>query len=424
MNTLSRTLSPSKQRSRPSLASRSLVINRLRRLTTGRIVLREGDEKTVFGSPDAEGLQCELTVLDPRFYRRLIRGGSIGAAESFMDGQWTVDDLTTLLRIVARDLQVADGLEGGLTRIKILFDRFRHLFRANTVSGSRRNIADHYDLGNEFFATFLDPTMTYSCAVFDGPDATLEQGSTRKYDLICRKLGLTPEHDVLEIGTGWGGFALHAAQHYGCRVTTTTISRQQYDFARQRVEENGLGDRITLLTDDYRQLPKKTGRRFDRLVSIEMIEAVGHDNLREYFRVCSELLKPEGSMLLQSIVIADQVYERYRRTVDFTQRYIFPGGCAPSLTALCSAMTRASDLRVTNAHDITSHYATTLRRWRENFLQRRADVEALGFPESFQRMWEYYFSYCEAGFRERTIGDLQLLLTRPRATVADAVPQI
>jgi cyclopropane-fatty-acyl-phospholipid synthase len=389
---------------------RSLVIERLRRLTTGCIVLREGEDRTSLGTPDAEGLQCELTVLDPRFYRRLIRGGSIGAAESFMDGQWKVDDL--------------GGLESGVARIKGLFDRFRHLIRANTPSGSRRNISDHYDLGNDFFAIFLDPTMTYSCAVFDGPEATLKQGSTLKYDLICRKLGLTPGDEVLEIGTGWGGFALHAARHYGCHVTTTTISRRQCEFAARRVEETGLGERITLLSEDYRRLPEQTGRRFDHLVSIEMIEAVGHDNLREYFRVCSKLLKPEGAMLLQSIVIADQEYERYRRTVEFTQRYIFPGGCVPSLTALCSAMTRASDLRVANAHDITAHYATTLRRWRENFLDRREEVEALGFSKRFQLMWEYYFSYCEAGFRERTIGDFQLLLTRPRTPVADVVPQV
>lgn len=427
MSTLSGTRSALKSQTHPSIATRflrSLVIARLRRLTTGRIVLREGEERTVLGIPDFEGLQCELTVLDSRFYRRLIQGGSIGAAESFMDGQWKVDDLTTLVRILARDLQSADGLEVGVAKIKTLFDRLRHLIRANTFSGSRRNISDHYDLGNDFFATFLDPTMTYSCAVFDGPEATLEQGSRLKYDLICRKLGLAPSDEVLEIGTGWGGFALHAARHYGCRVTTTTISRQQYDFAARRVEESGLGDRITLLLEDYRRLPQATNHRFDRLVSIEMIEAVGHDNLRDYFRVCSELLKPEGAMLLQSIVIADQQYERYRRTVEFTQRYIFPGGCVPSLTSLCSAMTRASDLRVANVHDITTHYATTLQRWRENFIARIADVEALGFSKRFQRMWEYYFAYCEAGFRERTIGDFQLLLTHPRSRVANIVPQI
>jgi cyclopropane-fatty-acyl-phospholipid synthase len=410
----------------PPLGSRlfrSLVTRRLRPLTTGRVILHEDGKRVSLGVPDDEGLECNLTVLDPRFYRKLIQGGSIGAAESYMAGHWEVDDLTTLIRIMARDLQSADGFERGAARIKQLFDRVLHRLRANTRSGSRRNIHAHYDLGNEFFATFLDPTMTYSCAVFDGQQATLEQGSTLKYDLICRKLSLGHDDEVLEIGCGWGGFALHAARNYGCRVTATTISKEQYEYAARRVREAGLGDRITLLLEDYRRLPEKTDRFFDKLVSIEMIEAVGHKYLGKYFGVCERLLKPKGRMLLQSIVIADQTYESYRRSVDFTQRYIFPGGLTPSLTALCSAMTQSSDLRVADLQDITSHYATTLRKWRENFLARREEVRGLGLSESFLRMWEFYFCYCEAGFRERTIGAFQIMLARPRTPVAGPVPQ-
>lgn len=427
MNLLSRSRPAPTSPSLPRLGSRfsrSLVARRLLPLTTGRVVLHEGNERTPFGVPDEDGLECNLTVLDPHFYRKIVQGGSIGAAESYMAGHWRVDDLTTLIRIMARDLPTAEGFEQGAAWIRRFFGRMRHLFRANTPAGSRRNISAHYDLGNEFFATFLDSTMTYSCAVFDKPEATLEQGSTLKYDLICRKLALGPDDEVLEIGGGWGGFAVHAARNYGCRITSTTISREQYEYAARRVQDADLGDRITLLLEDYRRLPLRTGRCFDRLVSIEMIEAVGHRYLGEYFRVCAELLKPQGLMLLQSIVIADQTYDSYRRSVDFTQRYIFPGGCTPSLTALCNAMTRASDLRVVHLHDITPHYATTLNRWRENLLARREEVRVLGLSESFLRMWEFYFCYCEAGFLERTIGDLQLLLARPRTPVTGSVPQV
>jgi cyclopropane-fatty-acyl-phospholipid synthase len=341
-----------------------------------------------------------------------------------MAGLWSADDLTTLIRILARDRRLNLELDRGWARIPLLVGRIGHWLRRNTPQGSRRNIADHYDLGNEFFATFLDPTMSYSCAVFDRPEASLEQASVLKNDLVCRKLRLRPEDELLEIGTGWGGLAIHAAREYGCRVVSTTLSREQRDFATERVRELGLHDRVTVLLEDYRALPGRLGRRFDKLVSIEMIEAVGHENLGRYFRVCSQLLDPRGTMLLQAIVIADRYYERYRTSVDFIQRYIFPGGCLPSLTAMCAAMTRSSDLRVHHLQDITPHYATTLRRWRESFEARRDRIDALGFPERFRRMWEFYFCYCEGGFLERTIGDLQLLLARPLADVGDPVPQI
>jgi cyclopropane-fatty-acyl-phospholipid synthase len=413
-----------RRRGRLERLFRSLLIRRLERLRSGRITLREGDERIVLGREDASGLHCELRVHDPGFWRRVVRGGSIGAAEAYMAGLWSADDLTTLIRILARDRRLNLELDRGWARIPLLVGRIGHWLRRNTPQGSRRNIADHYDLGNEFFATFLDPTMSYSCAVFDRPEASLEQASVLKNDLVCRKLRLRPEDELLEIGTGWGGLAIHAAREYGCRVVSTTLSREQRDFATERVRELGLHDRVTVLLEDYRALPGRLGRRFDKLVSIEMIEAVGHENLGRYFRVCSQLLDPRGTMLLQAIVIADRYYERYRTSVDFIQRYIFPGGCLPSLTAMCAAMTRSSDLRVHHLQDITPHYATTLRRWRESFEARRDRIDALGFPERFRRMWEFYFCYCEGGFLERTIGDLQLLLARPLADVGDPVPQI
>jgi len=402
---------------------RSLVVRQLDKLTTGRIILKEGVESRRLGRPDEQELRCELTVHDPRFYADVVLGGSIGAAEAYMAGYWSVDDLTTLIRILARDTCLNGQIDGGLARVKLLLLRVWYRLRDNTRSGSRRNIAGHYDLGNAFFESFLDPTMTYSCGIFETPSASLEQASILKNDLICRKLSLGPGEEVLEIGTGWGEWAVHAARHYGCRVVTTTISRNQHEYAVRRVRDAGLEDRIVLLREDYRDLSRRLGRRFDKLVSVEMVEAVGHQHLEDYFRACADLLKPEGSMLLQSITIADQQYEAYRRSVDFIQRYIFPGGCVPSLTALCRAMTRASDLRVAHLQDITTHYATTLCRWRENFRASRRRIDELGFPEEFRRMWEFYLCYSEGGFLERAIGDVQLLLTRPLAGVPDRVPQ-
>jgi cyclopropane-fatty-acyl-phospholipid synthase len=281
--------------------------------------------------------------------------------------------------------------------------------RRNTLKGSRRNIGAHYDLGNELFELFLDNTMMYSCGIFPHPQATLEEASETKLAHICKKLQLGPTDHVLEIGTGWGGFALYAAKHYGCRVTTTTISRQQYDYARQRVADAGLEDRITLLFDDYRQLHGS----YDKLVSIEMIEAIGHRQFDTYFAKCSALLKAEGMMLLQSITIADQRYPAAKKAVDFIQRHIFPGGCLPSVAALSDAIARKTDMRIFHLEDIGPHYAATLHHWRERFLAGLEQVRRLGYPERFIRMWEYYLCYCEGGFRQQSIGAVQLLLIKP-----------
>jgi cyclopropane-fatty-acyl-phospholipid synthase len=281
--------------------------------------------------------------------------------------------------------------------------------RKNTRSGSRRNIAAHYDLGNDFYRLWLDRSMTYSCNIFDREDATLEDAATAKYERICRKLAPGPGRHLLEIGTGWGGFAIHAAKYHGFTVTTTTISRQQHDYAEERIREEGLGDKIRLLLEDYRNLKGS----FDALVSIEMIEAVGHHFLDTYFRACSRLLREDGLMALQAIIINDQAYEAQLRSPDFIKRYIFPGSFLPSISAITKSVARATDMRLQDLEDITQHYPPTLRAWRERFLENVDAVRALGYPESFIRLWEYYLCYCEGGFLERYIGDVQMIFTKP-----------
>jgi cyclopropane-fatty-acyl-phospholipid synthase len=291
-----------------------------------------------------------------------------------------------------------------------------HWLNRNSPDGSRRNIAAHYDLGNDLFALFLDDTMAYSCGVFEREDATLHEAQVAKFERACRRLRLSPSDHLLEIGTGWGGLALHAASRYGCRVTTTTISREQHDWARERIRAAGLSDRVTLLLDDYRDLRG----RYDKLVSIEMIEAVGHQFLDTYTAQCSRLLEPHGAMLLQAITIRDQLYAEALESVDFIQRYIFPGSFIPSVTAIADSVRRATDMKVFHLEDIGPHYATTLRRWRERFFERIDDVRRLGYSEQFVRMWDFYLCYCEGGFLERQLGDVQMLLTKPRCRLPAA----
>ncbi len=393
----------------PRLGSfaRGLVLSRLAALRHGHLRLREGGEVLDFGvaggTPDAT-----LTVLDPAFYADIAFGGSVGAGESYMLGTFEVDHLTALMRIMLRNRATLDALEGGMARFAAPLRRMAHWMHRNTRAGSRRNISAHYDVGNDFFGLFLDATMMYSCALFSRADTTLVEASTAKLDAICTRLQLGPTDHVLEIGTGWGGFAMHAASRYGCRVTTTTISPSQYELARERVRAAGLDDRITILLEDYRDLRGS----YDKLVSIEMIEAIGHQYFGEFFRVCAERLAPGGRMLLQSITIADQRFAAARDDVDFIKRYIFPGCCIPSVTALADAMTASSDLRIVHLDDIGLHYATTLARWRENLFANLDRVRALGYPDTFIRMWEFYLCYCEAGFAERALGDVQMLLAR------------
>jgi cyclopropane-fatty-acyl-phospholipid synthase len=391
---------------KPRLAER-LVRRQLTALEHGLLAV---DGET-YGRRTARcDLAATVSVHDASFWADVAYGGSVGAGESYMAGHWSADDLVAALRILAANRDVMDGMDKGLAALSAPLRKALHWAARNTRSGSRRNIAAHYDLGNEFFALFLDPTMMYSSAVFDHPGTTLEQAQIAKLERICRRLELKPGERVLEIGTGWGAFALHAASRYRCHITTTTISEQQYALARERIDAAGLSERITLLKKDYRDLDG----RYDKLVSIEMIEAVGHHYFGTFFAKCAALLAPHGRMLLQAITIEDRRYESARKGVDFIKRYIFPGCCIPSVTALLNAATRASDLRLVHLDDIGADYAFTLRHWRENLLGNIQAVQSLGYGEAFIRMWEFYLAYCEAGFAERALGDVHALFVRPR----------
>jgi cyclopropane-fatty-acyl-phospholipid synthase len=390
--------------------ARAVTLGRLQRLQTGALTIVDDGEHYCFGQRHADtDLHATITVHDVRAFRDVLFGGNMGAGESYVLGRWSCDNLTGLVQILLRNQQVLYGMNRGLSRLTEGLNRVLHWMRRNTPSGSRRNIAAHYDIGNDLFSLFLDETMMYSCGLFEHPAATLQQASVAKLDRICRKLKLGPRDHVLEIGSGWGGFAIHAAGRYGCRVTTTTISREQYELASTRVAQAGLEQRVEVVLRDYREL---TGQ-YDKLVSIEMIEAIGYRYFDTYFEKCSGLLKPDGMMLIQAITIGDQRYPVARRSVDFIQRYIFPGGCLPCVSVLTDSVARNTDMRTVHLEDIGPHYATTLNRWRQRFHSNLSKVRALGYNDRFIRLWEYYLCYCEGGFLERHIGTAQLLFAKP-----------
>jgi cyclopropane-fatty-acyl-phospholipid synthase len=366
----------------------------------------------MFGNlTDEYPLTAHVEVRNPRFYSELAFGGTIGAGEAYMAGYWNSNELTDLLRIVVRNRDLLESMDSGLAVLSAPIQKLLHKLNRNTRRGSRKNIAAHYDLGNDFYRLWLDDKMMYSCAYFETTETSLEDASIEKLDRICRKLDLTADDNVVEIGTGWGGFAIYAAKHYGCHVTTTTISRQQYEWAEKAIRDEGLEDRVTLLFKDYRDL----GGKFDKLVSIEMIEAVGHQFHSTYFRKCCELLKPDGQMLLQAITIADQNYDSYRNSVDFINRYIFPGGCLTSVTDMTRTMTEHTDMRVIHVEDIGPHYATTLRHWHDRFIAHLDQVSEQGYSNTFIRMWQFYLAYCESAFLERATGNVHMLMMRPDA---------
>ncbi len=395
--------------------ARRVVRARLESLRNGQIVVTENGRHESFGDvTDDLPLTVQLTVNDPRFYSDIAFGGAVGAGESYIHGCWSCDELTTLVRILVKNRDVLLDMDGGTSYLTKPLQKIFHRLNRNTRDGSRRNIAAHYDLGNDFYSLWLDKRMMYSSAIFEHADISLDVASAAKLDRICRKLDLGPDDHVLEIGAGWGGFAIFAAENYGCRVTTTTISKQQHHYARYAIAEAGLEDRIALLQSDYRDLEGQ----YDKLVSIEMIEAVGHEYHDAYFGKCCELLKRDGLMLLQAITIADQHYDRAKKTVDFIKRYIFPGGCLTSVTAMSDTLTRVTDMRIVDLEDIGPHYAETLQRWRERFFANIDAVRGMGFSEEFIRMWQYYLCYCEGGFLERAIGNVQLLMIRPDARPA------
>jgi cyclopropane-fatty-acyl-phospholipid synthase len=410
---MAQTLSNSSQAQpgRMQRLARQLLLKRMAMLEHGALEVHDAQGTLRFGSEAGEaGLHARIEVLHPQFWADAAFGGTVGAGEAYIHGLWKCDDLTALVRIMVANRRVMEEIDGGAAWVAGLGRRVGHWLNRNSRVGSRRNISAHYDLGNEFFALFLDPTMNYSCGIFDSQAATMEQASEAKMAAICRKLDLQPGDHLLEIGTGWGGLAIYAARHYGCRVTTTTISREQHALAGERVRAAGLEDRIELLLSDYRDLEGQ----YDKLVSVEMIEAVGHRFLDTYFGHCSRLLKPDGLMLLQAITIRDEYYEQALKSVDFIQRFVFPGGFIPSVAAISASLARSTDLQALHLQDIGPHYATTLQRWRERFLANLDAVRALGYSENFLRLWEFYLCYCEGAFLERHIGNAQLLLAKPR----------
>ncbi|MDQ6648231.1 MAG: cyclopropane-fatty-acyl-phospholipid synthase family protein [Pseudomonadota bacterium] len=390
---------------------RGQLLGQMAELKQGQLFLTDACGRTALGEPDLSSskLQVHIEVLDPGFYRAVAMNGSVGAGEAWMDGLWRCDDLVGLIQLLVRNRDMLDGMESGLARLGGLAMRSWHALRRNTVAGSRKNIAAHYDLGNDFFELFLSPDLMYSSAIWTDPADTLEVASERKLERICQKLDLKPTDRVVEIGTGWGGFALYAATHYGCHVTTTTISQEQHALASKRVADAGMSAHVDLLLEDYRDLRGQ----YDKLVSIEMVEAIGAEYLDTYFKQLGDLLKPDGLALVQAITIEDHRYQQALSSVDFIKRHVFPGSFIPSINALLASKTHVSDLALVHLEDFGQSYALTLKAWRERFLSKLPQVRAQGFDERFIRMWEFHLAYCEGGFRERSIGVAHLLMSRP-----------
>tara|TARA_R100001377_G_scaffold18474_1_gene9531 strand:+ start:327 stop:1553 length:1227 start_codon:yes stop_codon:yes gene_type:complete len=385
---------------------RALVLNIFSKLTYGQLEVVEGSIHSHYPEIFSEqGIKGKIHIHDPSVYRDFVKGGSIGAAEAFIDGKWSSPNLTNVIRIFARAQQQTDSLEANKSWLNRLKNTISHWQNRNTQSGSKRNILAHYDLGNELYTRFLDPDMMYSSAIYPAENASLDEAQQHKLAAICQRLSLKENDHLLEIGTGWGGLAIYAVQHYGCRVTTTTISDAQHAYAQARIEKLGLTDKIILLKEDYRDL---TGS-FDKVVSIEMIEAVGFDFLPSFFKQCNDRLKVGGKLLIQSITIADQRFDYYKNNVDFIQRYIFPGGFLPSVNVLTQSITDHSELVVESLDDIGLDYAKTLAHWRENFLASWSELSHLGYDETFKRLWLYYFAYCEGAFLERSTSTVHLV---------------
>jgi cyclopropane-fatty-acyl-phospholipid synthase len=389
--------------------ARKIIFSHFNRIKEGEITVIENSAHITFGEITANfPVKATIEVQNPKMYLDIVAKGLNGSADAFIKGWWTCDNLTNLVRIFTRNRDAANQFESGIANLAIWIMKLSHSCRRNNLKESLRNIHAHYDLGNDFFSTFLDDTRMYSCAIFSKPESSLHEASITKIDRICKKLNLSPADHLLEIGTGWGGFALHAAKHYGCRVTSTTISKEQFVFTENLIKENGLQNQVTILKKDFRQLDGQ----FDKLVSIEMIEAVGYKLYKTFFQKCSQLLKPEGLLVIQAITITDNLFEESKDFIDFIKQYIFPGSCIPSITALCTAAT-SSDIKLFHLEDITPHYARTLKEWRINFLKNNKQVKDLGFTNAFIRMWLFYLCYCEGGFIERQIGNVQMVFTKP-----------
>ena len=401
---------PSVKSWRSTALAKRLVFKLFNQLRHGELVIQDGDTTHRFGGGDVSIAPSATVVIhEQRAYSRILTGGTMGAAEAYIDGDWSTEQLTDVTRVFSANIPILEAMKHKQNWFIKAGVKLAHAARKNSVSGSRENIAAHYDLGNEFFSLFLDPSLMYSSAVYPKGSDNLAEASQHKLKLICEDLELKPTDHLVEIGTGWGGMAIYAAENYGCNVTTTTISKEQLDYARAEVERRGLQDKVTLLFEDYRNL----SGQFDKLVSIEMIEAVGHEYFDTYFGRVSSLLKPNGKAVIQAITINEQRYEDYRKSVDFIKRYIFPGGCLPSLNIISGALTRTTDMQIIDLRDIAIDYAKTLKHWHEAFMAELDAVKSLGFDEKFIRMWRFYLSYCEGGFRERIIGTYQITMAKP-----------
>lgn len=387
---------------------RTIVLHTLNKMKDACIEIHENSQSNSYGDKTAS-LKAHMHIHDPSIYTDIIKGGSIAAAEGYISKKWTTSDLTNLVRIFARNQKALDEVENKGNWINTFKNKLLNFKNANTVTGSKKNILAHYDLGNDLYTRFLDPEMMYSCALYENEHSTLDEAQQSKLKSICDKLNLSADDHLIEIGTGWGGLAIFAASHYGCKVTTTTISNAQFEYAQARVKKLGLDDKITLLKKDYRLLEGQ----YSKLVSIEMIEAVGHKFMGEFFNKCNSLLKPNGKMLIQAITIADQRYDSYRKDTDFIQKYIFPGGCLPSVAVIGNHIATSTDMMIDNISDMGLHYARTLSDWRKNFDNNWSDISPFGFDEQFKRLWHYYFAYCEGAFIERVISTHHIVARKP-----------
>ena len=411
------TLNAQKRRSQTDISllerwCRQMLFGQLKGLQGAHLVIEDSTGIHRFGRlVDDNNLNAHIQIHDPCAYRKIVFGGSVGAGEAYMQGIWTTPCLVAVVQVMARNLSVTRSLGKGWSLVHGAFNKCMHALNANSLVGSKKNIAAHYDLGNNFFQLFLDPSLMYSAAIYSEEITGLDAAAEHKLETVCKKLKLTAEDHLLEIGTGWGGMAIYAAKNYGCRVTTTTLSKQQFEFAQRAVEREGLEDQVTLLLKDYRELKGC----YDKLVSIEMIEAVGHDYYDTYFEKCSSLLTSDGLMLIQAITIADQRYHAAKSSVDFIQKYIFPGGGLPSNEVISSGVRRCTDMMIVDLHDIGWDYARTLNDWRKRFHDQIDQVKAQGFDERFCRMWDFYLAYCEGGFKERVISTVQVVLAKPYA---------
>ena len=380
---------------------------KFKNLETGHISVNDGDETFTFGDSNSDE-KVSVDIHSQEFYVMTGSGGALGIAEAYVAGYWSSDDVVKLFQIIIRNRDILLSLEKGFAKLVKPINKMIHRGRQNTLKGSKENILAHYDLSNDFYKLWLDPSMTYSCAFFNNDSVTLEEASIEKLDRICRKLNLSEDDSVLEIGTGWGSFSIHAAKNYGCKITTTTISDAQFDYARSRIKDEGLESKITLINKDYRDLDGK----YDKIVSIEMIEAVGYEYIPHYFSKLSSLLNSNGLVALQGITYNDQNFEVYKDSVDFIKKYIFPGSCLISIAQIIDVIKKDTDLAMVDMEDITKHYAVTLNRWRKNFMDVIPKVKEMGYSQAFINMWEFYFLYCEAGFSERNIGDVQMIFAK------------